>query len=314
MNSLHEEELAFDRQINERLENDHLPDLRKSGRCEYFLNNVWRDQYFANLYYGELIEKICFTLKSHFKKDRISILEVGCGPGHVTLELARNGFIVTGIDISGKCIEVARKTSLDNDWSNVYECPEYHKNEFLKFYGSFDVIIFIASLHHFPDCDVVLKHCKDLLNDRGLIIIDEPCRDLESKKNAVMHIFIEKLLSMNDAYYEKNNCSSDINDLEKNIECRLQSLKYVDVAGQKVQSVHDNESGYKQIYPALKSNFQEIESKLHHALFHSIIGGIRKSVPQQEHELADTIKLFDELLCEAGCIDPTNIFFVGEKS
>ena len=53
---LEKEAIAFDRQIVDRIKNGHIPDLRRCGRCEYFYNNVWRDQEFVKLYYGEVVE------------------------------------------------------------------------------------------------------------------------------------------------------------------------------------------------------------------------------------------------------------------
>jgi ubiquinone/menaquinone biosynthesis C-methylase UbiE len=47
--------------------------------------------------------------------DQVSgpVLEVGCGPGHVTAHLAGLGLDATGMDLSSKMIEVARRTYPD---------------------------------------------------------------------------------------------------------------------------------------------------------------------------------------------------------
>ncbi|MFJ8910737.1 class I SAM-dependent DNA methyltransferase [Amycolatopsis sp. NPDC102389] len=41
------------------------------------------------------------------------VVDVGCGPGHVTAHLASLGLDVTGVDLSPKMIEVARRQYLD---------------------------------------------------------------------------------------------------------------------------------------------------------------------------------------------------------
>lgn len=41
------------------------------------------------------------------------VLDVGCGPGRHSLELARRGFVVHGIDISGTFVELARAAAVD---------------------------------------------------------------------------------------------------------------------------------------------------------------------------------------------------------
>lgn len=37
--NLHQEAESFDRQIDERIANGHIPDLRLSEPCDYFYNN-----------------------------------------------------------------------------------------------------------------------------------------------------------------------------------------------------------------------------------------------------------------------------------
>ena len=63
-----EEAEAFDAQIRERVDNGHIPDLRRSGRCEYFYNNVWRDQEFVKLYFGEVVEKVIDAAKKYSRR------------------------------------------------------------------------------------------------------------------------------------------------------------------------------------------------------------------------------------------------------
>jgi 2-polyprenyl-3-methyl-5-hydroxy-6-metoxy-1,4-benzoquinol methylase len=46
-------------------------------------------------------------VKSMLAQPAQTILEVGCGNGYLTLELARDGHAVTGIDLSADSIEVA---------------------------------------------------------------------------------------------------------------------------------------------------------------------------------------------------------------
>jgi hypothetical protein len=47
--NLIQEAEAFIRQILDRVENGHIPDLRYTQKCEYFYNNVWRHPDFVKL-------------------------------------------------------------------------------------------------------------------------------------------------------------------------------------------------------------------------------------------------------------------------
>ena len=54
------------------------------------------------------------------------ILDVGCGSGYISLELARSGYHVTGIDISSKVIDVAKKTLETNPFKDGFGSLKYH--------------------------------------------------------------------------------------------------------------------------------------------------------------------------------------------
>src|SRR5688572_18139947 len=108
-NNLLQEAQAFDRQILDRVEHGHIPDLRYTQKCEYFYNNVWRHPDFVKMDFGEIFSIINDAIKKFINKPAVSVLEVGCGPGFISLELARNGHNVTGIELSPYCIEVAKK-------------------------------------------------------------------------------------------------------------------------------------------------------------------------------------------------------------
>ncbi len=81
-----------------------------------------------------------------------TIVEVGCGNGYLSLELARDGHEVIGIDVSPDSIEVAERSSTAHTHPpgfgslryvctdvNTWQAPEAH----------FDCVIFNRTLHHF---------------------------------------------------------------------------------------------------------------------------------------------------------------------
>ena len=100
-NALAEEAAAFDRQIEERIANGHIPDLRRCGPCDWFYNNPWRRPAYVALDFGEQFELIRDAIVAHapVTVGPRRVLEVGCGPGYLSLELARSGFDVTALDL-----------------------------------------------------------------------------------------------------------------------------------------------------------------------------------------------------------------------
>ena len=312
---LQEEAEAFDVQIKKRVENGHLPDLRRSGRCEFFYNNVWRDQEFANLYYSEVVEKVIRDAIKYLgpgPDQRLRVLEVGCGPGHVSLEVARNKFDVVGIDISGACIELAKQVAAQDPWAGQRGALAYFKEALFDHGGKYDLVLFIASLHHFPDSNKTLQHVKKLLNPNGLIIVDEPTRDLVSKRNVAIILLIKGLLSSAEAFYEKIRLPASTQEAEEFMQEIFLQEKYETENGANVQSINDNEAGFEEMHTALLKHFRKLEFEKNFAFFHQLIGGVRLENVEAEHELARFLKIMDSILCQTGALDPVNFYFVGQ--
>ena len=97
----------------------------------------------------------------------LKVLDLGCGTGNSTSLFPESNY--TGIDISKKYIELARK-----------KYPHHHfiagdAGE-IAWDGGYDVILINSLLHHLPD-DAVLKIAKKSvrsLADGGVVIIQEP--------------------------------------------------------------------------------------------------------------------------------------------
>jgi 2-polyprenyl-3-methyl-5-hydroxy-6-metoxy-1,4-benzoquinol methylase len=104
---------------------------------------------------------------SSFLKIGDSILDVGCASGIKSEYLAKKGFIVTGIDLSDKMIELA-KQRMPNGSFFVKDI-----NEPLDLKIKFDGIFAQAVLLHISKKDVkkVLGNLLDLLNPNGHIYI-----------------------------------------------------------------------------------------------------------------------------------------------
>ena len=306
---------SFDSQIEERIRNGHIPDLRYTKRCEYFYNNVWRHPDLVKLHFGEIFTKINDAIKRFVDKPVPQILEVGCGPGFICLELARNGYDVTGIDLSPQCIRVAREFSeKDPDRLSRGEL-KYIDGDFFstgQLNGKFDAIVFLGALHHFPDQVQTLKRANELLDQAGAIIVDEPSQDRVDKRNAAIYQFTKTLLSLTNGFYEKVSAYSSTEKIEEDVQKAFHRMRYEEASGEKLQSFNDNAAGFKEMYPALTSTFQQLDYQERYAFYHDLIGGLRFS-DEMNKQIANTIKLFDKYLCETGVIQSTEFLFVGRK-
>ncbi|MHA3965012.1 MAG: class I SAM-dependent methyltransferase [Candidatus Thorarchaeota archaeon SMTZ1-45] len=104
------------------------------------------------------------------------VLDAGCGVGRPTSEfLAKKGFNVTGIDISEKMIELARK--------NVPDARFYQKNILLLDFPeqSFDGIICVYTLWHIPRVShpTIIQNFHRMLKDDGILILNTGIHESE---------------------------------------------------------------------------------------------------------------------------------------
>ena len=107
---LEKEVKAFDRQTNERIKHGFIPDLRKLQKVDWFYNNVWRNPELVKIH---LMPEIDFVLNIS-KQRGGKVIKLGCGFGYLTLELARNGLNVVGVDLSSRSIEIAHKFAIEH--------------------------------------------------------------------------------------------------------------------------------------------------------------------------------------------------------
>jgi len=100
------------------------------------------------------------------------IADFGCGPGLYATRFAEQGAAVTGIDISRRSIEYARKTAVEKKLNIEYICQNYFN---FKTYKKFDLVCMIF-------CDFcslspaqrkkILQKFYNLLTDNGAVTLD----------------------------------------------------------------------------------------------------------------------------------------------
>lgn len=147
--------------------------------------------YFATLYaesaknseamrelYRELAAKAASAIQSG------KILEVGPGPGYVSVETARllPGVKVVGLDVSETMIEIATRNA---DEYGVSEQVEFRQGDASRMpfeESTFDFVISGGSLHHWKEPTQVFREIHRVLRPGGRALIDDLRRDA-SKEN-----------------------------------------------------------------------------------------------------------------------------------
>lgn len=95
-------------------------------------------------------------------------VDLGCGPGNYAIYLAKNGFEMTGVDISPTAIKIARQKSAKKEADAAFLCADLTENPF-RIFGAFDFAFEWEVLHHIlPEKrDRYIKNISQLLNSKG---------------------------------------------------------------------------------------------------------------------------------------------------
>jgi SAM-dependent methyltransferase len=320
MDNLQEEAIAFDSQIEERIANGHIPDLRRAPKCDYFYANSWRHPAYVKLDFGHLFARINQAIVEHSSTDggqSLRVLEIGCGPGYLSLELARSGHSVTGIDLSPKCIEVARRFAEEDPWKHERGPLNYIADDFLGGESlsseSFDAVVFLGALHHFPDQDPVGQRVTELLAPNGIVVAHEPTRDRITESMVELGLLIRVILSAGNGYFEKIPVPTTDKQLEKELDKIKMQLELVSETGSHAQSPNDNEAGYAEMANMLRKFFTTISEEDTFSFFHEIIGGLRFD-EQTNISLARFLRDMDSRLVKSGLLPAYEFLYIGRRS
>lgn len=105
-------------------------------------------------------------------REGLSVLDVGCGPGTITVDLARTvgPGVVTGIDTSAAVLEQARATAADQGVRNV-EFVEADVYDLPFADGSFDIVHAHQVLQHLSDPVAALREIRRVTRPGGLVAV-----------------------------------------------------------------------------------------------------------------------------------------------
>ena len=99
-------------------------------------------------------------------------LDVGCGPGQLSIKLAERGLVVTGVDLDPEMIERARTNAASAD--ELDDAPEFMvaNAASLPFPdATFDIVVSTMSMHHWDDPAAGLAEIARVLRPTGRALI-----------------------------------------------------------------------------------------------------------------------------------------------
>ena len=161
-NNIDEEELAKFSKLNEEWWNP-------TGKMRLLhLSNSMRLKY--------------ITQKTNLK-DRHT-LDLGCGGGLLSEELAKCGAIVTGLDVSESLIATAKSHAERKKLAINYKCQDVEI--LVKNKQHFDVITCMELLEHVPNPQKIIQACSALLRSNGQLFFSTINRNLKAYLYAIV--------------------------------------------------------------------------------------------------------------------------------
>jgi len=101
------------------------------------------------------------------KKDKI--LDIACGNGRHTIELAKEGFNVDGLDFSGHLLNVAKENAKQENLQITFYKQDVHD---INIKNKYDKIFLFFSEFGLFDAEKVLKNISKILKINGLFVLD----------------------------------------------------------------------------------------------------------------------------------------------
>jgi ubiquinone biosynthesis O-methyltransferase len=132
-----------------------------------------------------------------------TVLEVGCGAGIISLELAKTSKKVVGIDVTETALDFGRKLASALNYSHV----EFKKGdaEHLEFDdNSFDIVVCSEVLEHLIHPESAISEFHRVLKADGILLLTTPCATTPSEKfTDFVRIFIRRIQVEKEHQFDK---------------------------------------------------------------------------------------------------------------
>jgi 2-polyprenyl-3-methyl-5-hydroxy-6-metoxy-1,4-benzoquinol methylase len=133
----------------------------------YDMSTAPGEDFFAELYLHHIRQDIAAV----FGNKKIRILDVGCGQGRLSIPLAKERHLITGIDISPEAISIAKKHAQENNVSIDIRVQDIIADPSIFPPNSFDCILCTEMIYMAKDPNAVLMNFSKLAKPGGLLIV-----------------------------------------------------------------------------------------------------------------------------------------------
>lgn len=113
----------------------------------------------------------------------ISILDIGCGGGLVSIPLARLGADVDAIDAGDENIKIAKVKAEEENLKIHFE--QIDSSELKLRNKKYDVILCLEVLEHVEDPEIIISDIKSMMKDTSIVILSTINKNLKSRILAI---------------------------------------------------------------------------------------------------------------------------------
>ena len=163
---------------------------------------IINDTTYAFILRNEILMQIKKLIQQNKK---CKVIELGCGSGWLSLEMARFGAEVIGYDTSIKMIQIANKMKKENKIKKNFGSLKYINQDMEKFEAkkdSIDLIISWESLYFAKNPNLIMKKIKEALKINKYLIIVQSTKQRAFEKY-ISYLFELFLPTYNRSYKEK---------------------------------------------------------------------------------------------------------------
>jgi len=152
--------------------NNYFDSIADDFYSKYFLKKSFleRKSVFINEYRSILHD---------LGKENINCLDLGCGPGVISIELARNDCEVTGVDQSSEMIDIANRVKAENSHSKenkcLFVCDDIY--DFIcKQSEKYNVVVMSSVFEYLKTPEILIEKLNFIIKNNGFVLVSIPNR------------------------------------------------------------------------------------------------------------------------------------------
>lgn len=280
-----------------------IADLRYSTESQERAGDIWSQWSSLPMIEMSALDTYHFV-KAMIVQPHQRILEVGCGNGYLTLELARDGHAVVGLDQSQDILAVAeytRKAHSETPGFGTldYVCADMGTWPITE--GSFDVVILNRTLHHLHSFQPILAKIRRLLAPNGLLVCQDYAYDRLNNQTASWVYAMQRLLFLSDLSPDDPATTDDVSSIQA----------FKTAWFEKAEKREHRLNRYEEMMHAFHSTFHQQHVSWAPYLFVYIGNRIRLVPPEKERALIAFLRNMEQYLIETETIQAVGFRYVG---